>query len=406
MVDAITIDRRENENDFEYHKRLIKGKLVDKTLADVDYSELAEAVYGQEYSSDVARRMMYGSNRTIDLLEKNQCGGSSCTDDISGRIEDLRRERQRFFDQRREYTKLISEEGRLQHLFEVTEHAAMKLNETVGVLYNRGQYDLSLARFNDVDAVLFFGDWHYGMKTDNIYNKYNIDICKTRVKNVVDNAIERIQTHGCKNLHIVIVGDLVHGAIHTSARVASEELVSDQIMQVSEVLAQSICELSKFVENTYVYMTYGNHARVIQNKSDSIHRDNFERLIPWWLKLRLQKCENVFVAPEFEHEFITINVMGHDICAAHGDLDSVKEAAGTIGPLFYKKYGKDIEYIVLGDKHHRESFDGLGITTRICGSLCGVDDYANDKRLYSNPSQLMFTVDANGVDAEYALRCD
>lgn len=31
----------------EYHKRLIYGKLVDKTLADLDYSELAMEVYGQ-----------------------------------------------------------------------------------------------------------------------------------------------------------------------------------------------------------------------------------------------------------------------------------------------------------------------------------------------------------------------
>ena len=56
------LERLPGESDLAYHKRLIHGKLVDKTLMDADYSELAELIYGQQYSSDVARRMMYGSS--------------------------------------------------------------------------------------------------------------------------------------------------------------------------------------------------------------------------------------------------------------------------------------------------------------------------------------------------------
>ena len=61
--------RQQGETDLQFHKRLIYGKLVDKTLADNDYSELSELAYGQPYSSDVARRMMYGSCRTLQLLD-------------------------------------------------------------------------------------------------------------------------------------------------------------------------------------------------------------------------------------------------------------------------------------------------------------------------------------------------
>ena len=49
------LKRDGDESAFNYHKRLVYGKLVDKTLSDVDYSELSELVYGQQYSSDVAR---------------------------------------------------------------------------------------------------------------------------------------------------------------------------------------------------------------------------------------------------------------------------------------------------------------------------------------------------------------
>ena len=43
--------RRPDESQFDYHKRLVYGKLVDKTLADYDYTEIGECVYGQTYAT-------------------------------------------------------------------------------------------------------------------------------------------------------------------------------------------------------------------------------------------------------------------------------------------------------------------------------------------------------------------
>lgn len=172
-------------------------------------------------------------------------------------------------------------------------------------------------------------------------------------------------------------------------------------------LAQSVDYLSQFVRETTVYITYGNHARTIQNKKDNIHRDNMERIIPWWLEQRLSKNESVSIAPDTQTEFLFVNAAGHDICASHGDIDSVKSSPRMLTTLFGKQYGKNIEYILLGDKHHRESFEELGVTSMICGALCGADDYANDKRLYSTPSQLLLIFNpVEGLDAEYRLKCN
>ena len=55
----------------------------------------------------------------------------------------------------------------------------------------------------------------------------------------------------------MLLGDAAHGSIHTSARVASEELTCDQIMQVSEIMAQAISVLADEVEQTVVHATYG-----------------------------------------------------------------------------------------------------------------------------------------------------
>ena len=257
------------------------------------------------------------------------------------------------------------------------------------------------------EAVLVFSDWHYGMTASNVFNVYNTSICKERVAHVVNEAAERIIKHKCNKLHIVILGDLVHGATHVCARVAANELVADQLMQSAEILAQAINYLGQLVPDTSVYLTYGNHARTVQSKKDSIHRDNMERLIGWWLCERFRDNPTIHMMPEEDTEFLFINAAGHDICAAHGDLDGVKSSPRLLSTLMYKTYGVDIEYVLLGDKHHRESFDELGVTATICGSLCGADDYANGKRLYSTPSQLLLIVDRDiGVDAEYRLRCE
>ena len=351
--------------------------------------------------------MMYGSKKTLELVDnatEDRIEDHDIIRELDVKKAELQRERQKFFDQRREYNKLMTADGRKEHLYATLAEAAANLTSTVGVVYE--DRDLLPTGRGQNEAVLVFSDWHYGMVANNVFNTYNTEMCKQRVRAVVDLAIQRIQLHECSQLHVFVLGDLVHGSIHTSARVASEELVADQIMQVAEILAQSVLELSKCVCNTNVYMTYGNHGRTVQNKNDSIHRDNIERLIPWWLTQRFKDNPYITVMPESDTEFIIADVCGHKFCASHGDLDSVKTSPRLLTALFHKQYGVDLEYILLGDKHHRETFEELGVTAMICSSLCGSDDYANDKRLFSSPAQLLLIVNRDeGVDAEYMLRC-
>lgn len=403
-----TLRRKPDETDFDYHKRLVYGKLVDKTLSDYDYTELSPYVYGKRYSCDVARRMMYGSCKTLKMIDeenKNNIKDSSLLQEIETQKRNLIKERQKFFDQRREYNKLISIEGRQEHLYDALIKSSEKLSENIGRLYNNQNNSGVQYNFSDNEAILVFSDWHYGMVTDNVFNKYDTNICINRVKKTVSMARQRIQLHRCNKLHVVILGDLFHGAIHTSARVASEEVVCEQLMNVSEILAQSICELSHDVNEVNVYMTYGNHARTVQNKNDNLHRDNMERIIPWWLQQRLKDCSNIKIIEPSDNEFILVSACGYEICASHGDLDSIKTSPKVLVSLFRKKYNKDISCFIFGDKHHRDGSDELGIDSFLCGSLCGTDDYANEKRLYSPPSQLLLIINKDDcIDAEYRLK--
>lgn len=170
-----------------------------------------------------------------------------------------------------------------------------------------------------------------------------------------------------------------------------------------EFAVDSVAEI-KALKRKYE-ATYGNHLRTVQNKNDSIHADNMERLIPWWLEQRLGRRDDV-VFPEAEYyEFLYFNVCGYKICATHGDLDNVKSAGRTLNTLFVKKYGSEIDYVILADKHHKEEFEELGIESMVVRSLCGTDEYANGKRLYSTPGQLMMVFKPGmGADACYQIK--
>ena len=401
------IEKLPEESSFDYHKRLVYEKVLDKTLHDVDYSELAELVYEQPYSSDVARRMMYGSAKTLMLLDEHNRSGKSALSEADTleiqRIE-LQKERQRLQDQRREYRKLANHDGRIEHLEERMIEAADNLGKTIGLLYDKEALPGYIIP-SDQEAILVLADWHYGSVTDNIWNTYNPEICIRRAKTIVEKASTRISAHDCQKLHVIILGDMVSGGIHTDCRVQSNELVADQIMRVAEILAQSIYELSKCVNEVCVYSTYGNHGRTIPNKKENIHRDNFERFIPFWLAQRFRDNERIHIIDENDNEFIHFFIHGFAFCATHGDLDKPKQASALFPVLFEKRFGKKVDYILLGHTHHREETEELGIETMVCGSLCGSDDFANEHRLYSRPEQLLLIVDPEyGVDATYHLK--
>lgn len=401
-------ERRENENLYEYGLRLIKTKVEDKP-DDLDWEDIVEAA-GIDCHRDSLRKAAsvtpYSGYAVMEYFRKkyaleNAENPECYLGELESKLLEIRKEQKRFYDQRREFNKLVDQIGREENLEDRLVEAAEALNQLQPLSVNKvGAYFDT-----DSEAVLVFADWHYGMVTENIWSKYNTDVCRQRVERLVEQAIERLRLHKCRKLHIVLLGDLAHGAIHTSARVASEELVCDQIMQVSEIIAQAVSVLADEVDETIIHATYGNHLRTVQNKQDSIHADNMEKLIPWWLQQRLSHRVDISFSDSGYYEFLYFNVCGYKICAAHGDLDSVKSAGKTLNAVFTKKYGSDIDYVLLADKHHKEEFEELGIDSMIVPCLCGSDDYANGKRLYSTPAQLLMVFRAGiGADACYQIK--
>lgn len=357
--------------------------------SDLDWIEIRER-HGLDCHPDTLRKAAVGIKLAADagVLDFSRDNKDECAD--------IYKAKKQFYDQRREYNKLLIEEARRNHLDNELIRCAEKLDETKILLPNKPHFNI----YGENEAVLFLADWHFGMTADNVWNRYSTEIADERISKLKNETIEKIKLNDVSKLHIVILGDMIAGSIHTSIRVQANENTVDQLMQVSERLAELISDLADNVENTEVYCTYGNHARLIANLGDSIHADNMERIIPFWLKQRLKHRDDIAINNESAFELIRITACGHEIAAVHGDLDSGKmNSMLTMAMLFERNFGVKMEYMVMGHWHKRYSDENMGIEQIGVGSLCGTDEYAKNKRLFSKPSQTLLIFDNDGLDS-------
>ncbi len=349
-----------------------------------DVANILNDSLGYNYGESKYRKQYQSFSKMMEANENLFFTEDEYLKKIREEKEEFYKAKKQFQDQRREYNKILTMDARSDHLTE----ELIKVAKSLPMRELNNFSDVPVVE-SDKEAVLILADWHYGEISDNIWNKYNTDICKQRVKKLYEKVSQYLKHHCIEKLHIMLLGDEIHGSIHSSCRVMSEENTCEQLMHVSEILAQFINELSAKVKCIDVYSTYGNHARTIQNKDDSIHSDNMERIIPWWLKQRLQNNNRVNIIESDYYEFIVFNVCGYNIAACHGDLDKVKNFGTMVNTIFSKLYGKTIDYAFLADKHHIEEFEQLGIESTLVRSLCGADEYSNNKRLYSAPGQTL-----------------
>lgn len=381
MVDSLK--RMENENDEQYFYRICNMK---ETLG-FTWPQMAE-IFNNEFGcnkGDTAYRKKWSAFKSVLNANTDKIvGDNSYTNELQDQIDELYKAKRLLADQRREYNKMLVSDARADNLAE-------KLIEAANLVPLKNYSNIFTFKSEDSveEAVLCLSDWHYGQVSDNIWNKYDTNICLQRVSKLFEKVASALMEHEIKTLHVALLGDFVNGSIHTGCRVASEENTCEQLMHVSEILANFINAISVYVDRVNIYSTYGNHARTIQNKNDSIHADNMERVIPWWLKQRLKDNVKVDVVDSEYYEFIYFDVCGYNVVCTHGDLDKFNDLGVVVNSLFTKKYGKTIDYTFSGDKHHLEAFEQFGIESTLVGSLCGTDEYANNKRLYSYPMQTL-----------------
>lgn len=391
--------KQQGENDLQYHRRLVYGKLVDKTLDDFDYSELAEPVYGKALASDECRKRMYGSKHTLDLLDRFGTTPSQ-TDDIDSRIAEMKIERQKLMDQRVAFNKSIREVARQQELTEIIEQAVNS-----GALPRLEQRERNpLVCDNEKDLLISLNDMHYGAVVDNKWRQYNTDVCRQMLLDYAE-KIERIAVEtGAVNCYIWNAGDTISGSIHRSIQVTNRENVIQQTCGVSELIAEFIVSISPLFENVVYVSVAGNHSRIEANKKDALVSERLDNMVGWWLHARLQNFENIRVANEasIDDTMFLLDVRGKKYVGVHGDFDMSTASVQAL-KLMCEQIGVDSDFygVLSGHLHHNKIDSVNGVKSIMAGSFLGTDDYCVQRRIVGKPEQLVCVCDKNGIVCSY-----
>lgn len=375
------------------------GKLVDRTVDD-DYEELSERLFGEGncFSSSEVRKRMYGMKAIIEAIERDGESAVYSEDKLSmldnKRIE-LQKERQKFFDQRNAFNKLLRERSRQEELNEILAEAIQSGN-LPRLNYHRNEVEPS-----NNDLLVSLNDIHYGANVQNYWNTYNSDVCREMMCRYLDRIISIAETHGSENCIVWANGDEISGNIHQSIAVTNKENVIEQIKGVSELIAEFLAELSGHFRHITFVSVAGNHSRIEQNKDKALVSERLDDLVEWYLCARLQNFENITIGggEKIDNTMYLVDVRGKTYCGVHGDFDG---SAGKVQSL-QTMAGRPLYAVLTGHLHHNKMDEVQGVKTIMAGSFLGMDDYCVQKRIYGRAEQMVCVCDSSGIRCSYDI---
>ena len=383
-----------DESNYDFIKRIVFGKLVYKTIEE-DYEELSEPIFGEGncFNSSEIRKRFYGIKRAIDLIEEDGIIGiddNNILDELELKKIELEKEKQRFFDQRTEYKKLIRGDARFDELKDIVQRTIKAVEPY--------KYENRNIEHSDNDLLVGLNDIHFGAVINNYWNKYSPEITRERLEKYIDEIISIRNIHNSENCYITANGDLISGNIHLTTQLSNRENVVQQVMGVSELVSWFISELSPHFKNVYFVVVAGNHSR-LSFKDMSPKDERMDDLIPFYIKARLQNITNVHILDDkIDNTIYITNIRGLNYVGIHGDMDATNGILKLVEMLPQKIYA-----ILMGHMHHNQTNYIQGYRTVMSGSLMGVDDYCIEKRILGQPQQNICVCDSKGIKCIYDI---
>lgn len=398
----ISLEKLPNENEEQFIWRL--GQAKDAGILDLDWTEIAEVINKQfrddesEYRSEAAYRKPY--QQTKRFVEANALNQYKDEDLYIRELRDakfeLRKEKQKMFDERTELNRKLREQARRESFIDlVTERISnvepLKLNYT----------DKQIIE-SDNDIICHITDIHAGIHIDNWYNKFDMDILKERLTSYLDQLFLIQNRHNSENCYVVI-GEIMSGLIHETIRIENNENVIQQFIMVSSILSDVISEIARHFNKVHIYITPGNHSRVIPNKEHALRGENFDVLLPHYLKASLQNYKNVYIEDNLKDcDVAMFDVRGNKVYSVHGDKDDVS----NVVQKFTMVFGSKPDIVLMGHRHTNALTTVYDTKVIQSGCISGSDNYCLDRRLKNRPEQTISIVDKSGLVCIYDVKID
>ena len=257
--------------------------------------------------------------------------------------------------------------------------------------------------FSKNSAILQLSDWHYGIEVDNYWNKFDPETCIKRVNKLQEEVIRKCKDK-INTLHIVNLSDLISGYIHLSLRLQNRYDVVTQTMDVAEILAEFINNLSAYFNIEY-YDCLDNHSRLDPNKKDAINLESLVRIIHWYLVERFKNSSRIIIhnSDKYGGDIVEFNCAGHLIAGVHGDNDTLQNVVERISLMT----GRTYDLILTAHNHSFAAGEDTNCIVLQNGSLMGTDFYATKLRKKSTPSQnLIIVAPDNVIDSIHRIVLD
>ena len=395
MIDELLLVQGESERDYRMRCYIYKMTHPDVTwqaIADTMNDQLSlnltESTYRKQSKSWLT------SSTTIGAVEDDPSEGETEVDnyiyDLNTLLREIKKARVQLSDERTQNQAYVRKMAREETLLEMAREVANTMSAkkllavpTAPIVRTR----------KDREGILCLSDWHYGIDVDNYFNTYSPRICLERLCKLRDEVILKGKELKFKKLHVVNMSDLISGRIHLQLRIENRFDAVTQVMQVSEILAEFLSDLSEHFEIEY-RDCLDNHSRLEPNKKESMELETLARIIPWYLQVRLKDNHRIkMLYNTYADDIITFNVFDWEVVAVHGHKDTPNKIINNMIAATRKRND-----LVLSAHFHHFSADEEHECVRISnGTLMGVDTHSQDLRLTNKPSQNLIVANKENV---------
>lgn len=406
----IDLTRQPGESEEQFIWRL--GRAYDSGEIDLNWEKIGEIVNRQfredesQYRDQSAYRKPYRSaKRFYEAGVFNNLSEATYIAQLDESKRELQKEKIKLQTEKLEYSRWLREDARDEML---ADKFAEAIKATQPIQFPAYDGRRSERRRQNKSGVLAFGDCHYGNEykivglRGEVINEYSPEIFEERMKDLLQQTIEIVESEGLDEIRVYELGDSTDGLLRVGQLTKLRYGVVEQAVRYANYIANWLNELSKYVFVRF-QMVFGNHTelRFFNQKKGSFKDENTGMFIREIIKAKLDGNS------QFEMEInpsglIFDEVQGYNILGIHGEVKNMAQALKD----FSLTYDVNIDVLIGGHKHHlSEETVGVDKETVIVPSIIGIDDFAISLNKTSRPGASFLIVEkGQGIVTEHRIK--